>query len=281
MRISFSAMSKYKECPYSYFLHYFRKVRSVDNKSSFAFGSAIDEALNKLLTTKDLDEAIYEFGLKWHEVKGQNIVYTKADLEEHLLTKEQLGLSKQEQSWHSLMHKGKIFLTEFNAQIMPQIKKVIAVQVEEYIKNSTGDELQIKADFICEWKDGRILLVDNKTSSVKYADDSVETSEQLATYFDPLQERFGLTACAYVVIPKKTNKKKLPPVQIDVIIGEVKEETIEATFKTFETVMNGIKEAKFERNWNNCLNKYGKCVYYNLCHNNDMTGLVEKIEIKK
>jgi hypothetical protein len=275
MRISFSGLQKYLNCRYEFFLHYFRKLRSVEERSSLVFGSAIDSGLNTLLETRDLNKALGVFNTEWdkHE-NNKNIQYSKADLEEHLLGS-LLSYSKAN-SWQSLKVKGNIFLKEYNEQVMPKIKKVIKVQLDEVIPNDSGDELVIKTDFICEWEDGKIILFDNKTSSVNYAEDSVRKSEQLAIYYEMLHEKYKITHCGYIVIPKATRKKKLPVVEIKIIIDKVDESTIESTFKSFETALNGIKDAKFEKNLDNCINKYGKCTYYNLCHGGSLKGLSEK-----
>lgn len=278
MKLSHSSKNTFIDCSYRYYLHYMRKLRPEEEKSSFIFGTAIDLGLNTLLETKNITEAIGSFKREWDRVIGNihNISFSKADLEEHLLSEAELKADVKTQSWMSLREKGYIIINEYNEQIMPLIKNVIKVQLEDSIKNEHGDELTIKTDFICEWNDGRTILFDNKTSSVKYEADSVATSEQLATYYEALKDKYKIDACGYIVIPKKTNKKKKPTIEIKVIIDTVKEETIEKTFQDFETVLTGVKEAKFEKNFDSCMSKYGKCPYYNYCHNKDTKGLIEK-----
>ena len=277
MKISHSAKNLYKECSYKYFLHYFRKLRPDENKSAFAFGAAVDNGLNTLLETRDLVLALTEFGSKWNEVPPASLTYSKADLEEHLLTTEEQKLGDiKTKSWISLREKGKIILEEFHAQLLPRIKRVIKVQLDDSIKNESGDELVVKADFICEWEDGRIILFDNKTSSVPYKDDSVQTSDQLGTYLEAFKEEYKVEACGYIVIPKKINKKKKPAIEIKVIIDQVKEEIVEQTFQDFQEVLDGIKDARFDKNWDNCMSKYGKCPYYEYCRTKDTKGLAEK-----
>lgn len=276
MKISHTSCTMYQECPYKWFLHYIRKLRPVDEKSSFAFGSAIDAGLNTLLETKDANVAVLTFTTAWMKHSKSNLVYTKADLETHLLADFELEYDVQQQSWCSLREKGKIFIHEFNVQVMPQIKNVIKVQIEEELPNGSGDELIIKADHISELQDGRRILFDNKTSSVKYDADSVSKSAQLATYFDALREEYKLDACGYIVIPKKTRVKKLPPVDIEIITGTVDEKMIENTFKTYEKALDGIKNNEFEKNEESCISKYGKCQYYGFCKYNSSKGLAEK-----
>ena len=52
VRLSNSAIDKFKECPQRYKRHYIDKLRSVFIGSPLFFGSAVDEALNELLKTK-------------------------------------------------------------------------------------------------------------------------------------------------------------------------------------------------------------------------------------
>ncbi len=52
IRLSHSALEKFKLCPTQDKLHYIDKVRSTKLGSAVIFGSAIDEALNNLLETK-------------------------------------------------------------------------------------------------------------------------------------------------------------------------------------------------------------------------------------
>ena len=278
MKISFTSRSMYNECSYKWYLHYMRKLRPSKEPSSFAFGHAIDSALNVLLETKVLNDAIIEFDTKWLKFKNDNnIKYTKSDLEEHLLSEiETKEMSDQEKSWWSLKEKGFILLSEYYDQVLPKIKKVIKVQFEDHITNDQGDKLSIKPDLICEWENGQILLVDNKTSSVKYDINSVKESEQLATYFEALKEQYKLDACAFIVMPKKINKKKKPAINIEIIIDTVQETTIEKTFNDYQIALDGIKEGQFSKNTDNCISKYGPCVYRNYCGNGNSSGLMEK-----
>lgn len=275
MKISFSSCNKYYECGFKFFLHYYRKLRPVQERSSLIFGSAIDEGLNKLLLTKNLNDAENIFLEYWNHYKlEKNLKYSKADLETHLLS--EVTGEVQADSWASLKQKGLIILKEYNEQVIPKIKNVIQVQIDDAIKNDSGDELTVKTDFIAEMHDGSIVLFDNKTSSVKYEADSVKKSEQLATYYEALQEKYKVTHCGYIVIPKVTRKKKLPVIEIEIIIDKVDEKTIEETFKKFETTLDAIKEAKFEKNTNNCISKYGKCEYFDFCKHGSLKGLTEK-----
>jgi hypothetical protein len=49
-KLSFSAVSKYNQCPRSYKLHYIDRLRERSASSFLAFGSAIDQSLNAILS---------------------------------------------------------------------------------------------------------------------------------------------------------------------------------------------------------------------------------------
>ena len=276
MKISHSAKNVYIECPFKYFLHYYRKLRPTTLSSPLVYGNSIDLGLNFLLENKDLAGAIKVFELAWNSVDFSNVKFSKADLQEELV--EKLSTDIQANSHASLLAKARIQLTEYNAQIMPLLKRVIKVQIDDVMENDLGDKLVVKTDFIAELHDGRIILFDNKTSSVKYEQDSVSKSDQLGTYFEALREEYKIDACGYIVIPKKINKKKLPAVQISVIIDTIPEDIINNTLNQFEEVLVGIKSAQFPKNFDNCVNKFGKCPYYNYCHEGSTEGLKEKEE---
>lgn len=276
MRLSHSSKNVYQECGYKWFNHYYRKLRTTDESSPLVFGNSVDLGLNTLLETRDLPKALSVFEESWGKVRAeQNIKYSKSDLQEELI-KDLVATNEKDKSWLSLNEKGKILINEYNDQVMPRIKEVIKVQLDQVIKNETGDELIIKTDFIATWEDGRRILFDNKTSSVKYEENSVKESAQLATYYEGLKEEYKLEACGYIVLPKKINKRKKPAIDIKIIIDQVAEETIEATFKEYEEVLEGVKAAKFEKNFDACTSVYGRCIYYQYCRNGSTEGLVEK-----
>lgn len=274
MRISHSACQKYLSCPFSYFLHYYRKLRPTTESSALSFGNCVDLGLNYLLETRDCEKAVEVFQIAWKKVNPKAIKYSKADLQEELV--ETLTQDVLLDSFSSLFAKGEILIKEYNTQVMPRLKEVIKVQIDDEMENNAGDKLVIKTDFIARYEDGRVILFDNKTSSVKYENDSVKNSEQLGVYYEALKEEYKIDACGYIVIPKKINKKKKPAVQISIIIDTIPEEIIDKTMTQFETVLENIKQAHFPKNEKNCFNVYGKCPYYNYCHEGSLDGLKEK-----
>lgn len=235
------------------------KLEPEKKKSSLAFGDAIDSGLNALLLTKDLDHAISVFTNTWNNYKGYPISYTKSDLDEFLVEEDPTN------TWLSLLHRGCIMLQEYNEQIIPLIKEVLKVQIDQSIPNDQGDELVIKTDFIAVWNDDRRILFDNKTSSIKYTEDSVKSSSQLAIYYEMLKDEYALDAAGYIVIPKRINKKKLPRCDIKIIIDNIPQEFTNETMQSYDDVLDNIKQANFQCNKKSCINKYGKCDFYNVC----------------
>lgn len=270
MKISHSAKDTYQSCAYKYFLHYFLKLRPTQLRSPLCFGDAIDCGLNVLLETRDIEKAQIVFDERWITYKDKNVAYSKSDLDVFLVEDDPGN------TWLSLYRRGMILLTEFNEQIMPKIKEVIKVQLDQTAQNALGDELVIKTDFICVWEDGRRVLFDNKTSSMKYAEDSVRVSPQLAIYYETLKAEYNLDAAGYIVIPKRINKVKVPRVKIEVIIDNIDPETTAKTLESYDEVLANIKAASFIPNTSSCVSVYGKCDYYSWCKSGSKEGLEEK-----
>lgn len=252
-------------------MHYLWKLRPVSKRSSLAFGDAMDAGLNALLETRELGAGTERFESTWYRYKDTDIKYSKSDVDEFLVEN-----VEDNKPWWSLHSKGIILLNEFNNQIMPRIKNVIKVQIDETVPNESGDELVIKTDFICEWEDGRIILFDNKTSSVKYTEDSVRTSPQLSIYYETLKEEYKIDACGYIVIPKRINKLKEPRARIEVIIDNIDQDVIDTTLESYDLALKEIKAANFKPNHKSCIGKYGRCDYHDFCHKGDCSKLEEK-----
>lgn len=83
-RISFSQISKYSQCPRSYKYYYVDRLRERSVTAFLPFGSAIDEALNSILTEfKNKKEITCDyktiFDEKWNTVKINKINYPLID----------------------------------------------------------------------------------------------------------------------------------------------------------------------------------------------------------
>lgn len=214
-------------------------------------------------------------------------------------------------SWLSLRRKGHVMLKTHREQILPRIKKVHGTQLEISLVNDSGDSVLGYADGLFDWdEEGNKILFDYKTSSIKYDDDSVSVSPQLALYCHAL----GLKKAGFIVFNKaiQKNRKKIcsvcendgtgarhqtcaaevagkrcggkwvetlhPSATVQVIIDEIPESTENMVLENIEAVNKGIKAEVFTRNFGAC-DAFGGCVYRNMCYKGDCSGL-DKVEEK-
>lgn len=265
VKLSHSSKNKYLSCGHSYKLHYIDKIRPVTLSSALVFGSAMDNALNLMLESKDdpnvLRLAIDEFNRNFEQGQNSlyevvdlplnpNLEYSKYDFDSDLLEKEDwkelfkydakffdtknevaellekgtawIDIPEEKRmvlnyaSWLCLQRKAALLLKGYQESILPQIKRIIEVQKDIKLEDEDGNTFTGVIDFICELVDGRLAIIDNKTTSTEYEEDSVKGSEQLATYFkiinlfqdDPDHEwKHGyIDVCGYAVMSKKLEK---------------------------------------------------------------------------
>lgn len=291
LQLSFSACQRYILSPMSYYLHYLLRIRPIETGSALVFGSALDSAINVLLEARrdgrepSLDLARAMFDQVFAAIDPHTIKYSKADYDSSMASDndEPHPFDKSPPpAWHCLQKKGHILIEEYFNQALPKLEKVLAVQKTISLKNEIGDEFTGVIDFIAQI-DGKIWIVDNKSSSIKYAKDAVGESGQLATYFEAMKDEYELSGGLYIVIPKNLRKKKKPVVEIEFVFGEIREQLIEKTFNDYDNVLNGIKTGKFEctrSQRDGCCSKPWGCSFKRYCESGgqDMTGLnfVEK-----
>lgn len=173
-------------------------------------------------------------------------------------------------TWLNLVEKGKLMITAYKDTVVPQIQTVHDIQKSISVKNEDGDEIVGLIDFTANFTgDDKLYVCDNKTSSTAYKADSVQNSDQLATYC----QAEGTDSAAYVVVEKKLFKKE-PKIHINVIKDTIPEERYVKTFDKFDQTVYNIEQGWFEKNWKSCYTFGRRCEYYNLCKNGDSTGLV-------
>ncbi len=321
-KLSNSAVDKYIECSLCYKIHYIDRVRPVRGKSALLFGGALDEALNHLLLNykehgKDsLVHARAVFAEKWLKVDPNNTDFFKSDLDQEIVdwnnTKQEFGLGiwdhenkRQNSSWYSLFIKGNLFVTQYYRDILPKIKNVVAIQEPVSLKNSDGDEITGILDLIVEWRDGKVYLMDNKSSSVKYAIDSAKTGQQLPLYFYIAKDKYKLDGVGYIVLSKKINKNRVkecsvcgkvsdtshktcamvngdgnrcggsfnvsinPSVDFDIILNNVEETDEQRVIETFDMVNQKIINKDFALEHPTTKNKYFQwCPYHDYYEGN-------------
>lgn len=176
--------------------------------------------------------------------------------------------------WLSLKRKGLMLIQAYKEQVMPSIDKVYSIQKDILLPNETGDAIRGKIDFIASFiGDDNIYIVDNKTSSKPYSEDSVRTSDQLAIYC----EAENTNKAAYIVVEKKLRIKD-PKVRTSIIKDTIPEENMQKTFDKASEILHNIADGVFPKHEDtkNC-SHYGKrCEFFGLCFGNSMDGLIKK-----
>jgi len=267
----------------------------------------------KVIGATDVPDPYAMFERKWthNEYNGEvldlrtseKVKWSKADYDESILLEKDHALieAKNDPSWVSMRRKGIMMLDSYAKFVMPHIKEVKSIQSFIDIDGEGEDMVIGYADFIAvfeldkdavaliedkelratyealEQYNGKTILFDNKTSSNKYKDDSVEQSPQLGTYIEsPIAEEHGVEHAGYIVMPKKIRKKKSPRVPIQIIIGDVSQDIIDGVFEEYADTIEGIKLGNFPCTGGCKANFFG-CTYDGYCKSGgkDMTGLVK------
>lgn len=214
-------------------------------------------------------------------------------------------------NWMSLRRKGHLMLVANREKVLPLITKVIGTQVEINLANDEGDSVIGYADVVCKWKGyTEDLVMDYKTSARAYEENAVLVSAQLALYGKAL----GIKRAGFIVFKKQVlkNRTKIcsacshtgtgsrastcdnevngkrckgawiekitPEIDVQIIIDRIPERTTEIISENIEMVNRGVRAGIFTRNLDNCVKPYGRCAYYNLCHNDDIGDLVQMPE---
>lgn len=216
-------------------------------------------------------------------------------------------------NWTSLRRKGELMLTDYNKKIIPRIKQVLAVQKHISLENSEGDKITGICDLAVEWEDGKRYVLDNKTSGIKYEDDSAMRSQQLILYHHVLRDELKIDGgVGFLVLYKNIlkNRRKIctvcmfdgsegrfktcnkeingnrcggewkesifPETDIDVILNPVSDAAEDLVISTFDEANNGIKAGIFNPNLNACkINAEMVCTYYNHCWKGDSSDLTK------
>jgi hypothetical protein len=263
-RVSHTQREAYELCPYKYKLRYIDRYKSTIESSALVFGNALDNALNDMLLGKD---SYHEtFDSEWGKCADLTIEYYKSDLDVSLLSPEELTLPKSQQNFLSLARKGHKLLDAYKLDIMPRIKNVISVQGEMLILGydefgePTEDSITGKLDLVAVIEDDnkveRTAVLDNKTTSSPYPKNSVQKKDQLPLYAQafPDIEWFG-----YLTMNKKTYDTQ-------VILDKVDETRKEEVLQKFVTMLDNIRDNKFEKNLKSCFSFGRRCEYWTHCH---------------
>lgn len=215
--------------------------------------------------------------------------------------------------WCCMLEKGLIMLDSYNKLVLPRIKEVITSQKKIEITNTEGDSVIGYIDLIVEWEDGKRYVLDNKTSSSEYDDDSAMRSQQLILYYHAVKEEYKIDGVGFIVLSKQLlkNKKKTcskcghdgtggrhktcaneaegkrcngewnetidPECKIDAILNSVSEQAEDLVLETFDSANEAIKKQVYSPNLAACA-AFGKeylCQFYNLCWNGKDDDLIK------
>lgn len=172
--------------------------------------------------------------------------------------------------WLSLRRKGHMIIDAYFRDIHDNIKRVYATEKEINLDNGCGDTVIGYIDLIVDWQtedmdEPKKILFDFKTSSSKYALNSVLTSQQLSLY--DYVEKIG--TCGYIVFIKKLAKarnKEVYSVKTQVVIDEIPMKDKVNVVRNIDNVLTKIDNAEFPKNKASCF-AYGRlCEYASICN---------------
>jgi rubrerythrin len=209
--------------------------------------------------------------------------------------------------WLSWTRKAEYIMDAYKSEVMPKIKKVVAVQKKIEMTNGDGDAVEGFIDLIAEWEDGKTYILDNKSSAREYAEDSPSTKPQLHLY--AIAE--NNPNVGFIVYLKNLEKNRIkvckkcghtgegrhkscdntvddsrcggewderisPKAKIQILLGSTNPVLEELVLENINDVNKMLKNDIYAKNLNACDNWYGgQCPYYKACHNKDNTGLEE------
>jgi hypothetical protein len=177
--------------------------------------------------------------------------------------------------WLSLYRKGEKMIEAYERDIIPEIQEVFDIQKEVSLLNESGDKLRGKIDFIASFKDDPNTrhIIDNKTSSEPYKEDSVANSIQLAIYC----EAEACNRASYIVMEKKMRVKE-PRARTQIIKDTITEEHKNKVFDIVEQKLNNIACENFSKKDSpkEC-HFFGKpCEFFIFCWHGKMDGLKKR-----
>lgn len=302
-KLSHSAKDKITTCGALYKLHYVDKIRPTTISSALFYGKALDEAFSAMLVEKmsppppimECPHDVFNRHFDYVEINGERVstldtrcVYFKGDLDPELCSypdratylssnyqtlEGELLIEFNKLTNESLRNKAKLLINSYQEEVLPKIERVYSIQEEVNLPNDEGDEIVGFIDFICSFVDepGVQYIVDNKTSSKNYKEDSVRTSEQLATYCD-----YKLIDKAAYIVLNKTLRKKDPKVNVQIIRDTIPNEMFEKVFDTYANALYTIRSGDYRKNFSSGCFFFGKkCSYFDYCRSGSMDRLIK------
>lgn len=284
IRLSNSAMDMYIRCPKSYYYRYVENLKADITSTPLLYGIAMDAALNYILESmKDkkpfnVDEAKAVFIKHMENWNHQNrLDFFKSEVPEEIKDiVDEADPDHQEAVWDLIVQRGLNSIDVYIKEIVPQIEEVLVLQEKKVITNAGGHEFVFILDFIAKMKDGRVVLMDNKTASARYSKNSVKDSQQLSLYLDQYPE---IEYAGYAVLIKNPEKER--GVTYQLIIDKIPEETTAESYEKLDDTLKKIANEEFPCYPKGC-GAFGKrCAYENYCKYGIKDGLVPAYEKKE
>ena len=281
MKFSCSQIELYNECARKYKYKYIDGWEPDKTFSPLLFGRALDTALNYILKQKkegkkiELKKAIFIFNKSMNEWTAHNeFVFFKSEVEPEDIIKDDKD-GNQLRAWSRLVKSGHEMLKIYLKEVMPLIEQVYYVQEKKTILNEEDDQFTLVLDTIVKLKDGRVVLLDHKTASKPYPEDSAKTSRQLALY----NEFYKCPYVGYIVFQKRLIDNK---VKWDMIVDKMDDVVVSGAWEKVDETIQKIKGSIIEDNWPcdpGCKFKFGKpCPYLQLCSYGSTRGLIKRKE---
>ena len=218
--LSYSQINKWEFCNQAWKYHYVDKFRPVKQPSYFLLGTALDRAIEIIVTGKQgelTNKQIFDYHFTYQHINDvltntleyPDMTYSEKDLDIELLTPEERA-SGINPYWLSLKYKGHYMIEAFEKNVLPKIKKVHATQEKTKLDNAQGDSNIGYCDLIVDMEGyDNPVIIDIKTSARNYSEDSVRNSVQLAGYMHVLGPKYKTSLAGYIVFDKNINKNKV------------------------------------------------------------------------
>ena len=229
----------YQNCPELYRLKYIERLGGDKIPVAFQYGSDVHEMLANMWKKRKMKTPNFDYMYKPAEAKTTAFKLVEAG-------KEILFNDKADCGW------GVPISLDPDAD-----KDGIGLEVEYEVRI---DGFKGIIDLLGWSEDGRLWVIDWKTTSKSYTPHEIMTSDQLTCYAWLTKKVFGRMPdyVAYVTLNKKTKKARI---WADSRNGS---QLIDWQRKV-ESVRDGITKKHFWKNPNNCVNEWGNCDFYNQC----------------
>jgi len=277
--VSASMMHSWQNCPRSFYYHYILHLRQEVTAANLPFGHCIHTASTGYIVAKfkgiPFDRA-QVFRDAWDEANKKEIIEFSS-----IWDKDALGATGE-------------FLLDLFADQWDQLNLIplIDAKGEPLVEQSlravlpNGIELYGIQDFAGMDIDTNVVVVDIKSASSEAAEGFVSVSDQL-THYQILNEAnkdsLGIEQVDKIAffemikrkVPKTNGKGKGPKIAGIEWVNRRSDRELVEFFDKIEWMMDDINRGRFPKTprmaWNT---PCGMCNFKELCHNNDMSGLV-------